>query len=80
MQSDDDKSERFRLERETLLEFGEIKGSLARLTSVTATMEEQIKTLVTRQEFLPVKYLVYSFVGALMSGIVAALLALVLRR
>lgn len=43
-------------------------------------MQESMLTLVTHVEFAPVKYIAYSLVGMVLSGVLAALIALVLKK
>ena len=43
-------------------------------------MLTKLETLVSKMEFTPVKVLVYGMVGIILSGVIAALLALVIRK
>lgn len=67
------------IEKETLKELGEIKTDIAVLKKAIDTVEKTLEDLVTRTEFTPVKLLAYGLAGSLLAGIVAALLATVIK-
>jgi hypothetical protein len=44
------------------------------------TVNSTLKTLVTRIEFTPIKIIVYGLVGSIMTGVLGAILANVIRK
>lgn len=76
---ENDQSDRYKIERETLKEVSEIKTDIAVLKKAVETVENTLESLVTRPEFTPVKLLAYGMAGSLLAGIVAALLATVIK-
>lgn len=63
--------------------FGKVAQDLALTTNATSSLQAQINELrmekVSKAEFWPVKTIVYGWVSLLLSGIVLALLALILK-
>lgn len=53
--------------------------SVAVLRSQVLTLKEEIEKLITRVEFAPVKLLTYGLAATLLSGVVAAILAQVIK-
>ena len=53
---------------------------LVRIDERTARQERDTAKYVTREEFAPIKGLVYGLVGLLLTGVIGAVLALVIRK
>lgn len=55
------------------------RGSLPVLAERVRSLEAVIPTLVTRDEYSPVRLLVYGMTALMLSGLVGAMIALVLK-
>lgn len=76
MQPDDTQH---RFERETLKDLADLGRDMAVLTTKVESLQHMIKQLVTRAEFVPVKALTYGYAASILVGVVAAMLAQVLK-
>jgi len=72
-------AERNEMDRRTADDVHTLTADIAVLQSQMRDLRDQVGDLVTRLEFVPVKLLVYGLSGTLLSGVIAALLAQVLR-
>ena len=72
-------AERNEMDRRTADDVHTLTADIAVLQSQMRDLRDQVGDLVTRLEFVPIKLLVYGLSGTLLSGVVAALLAQVLR-
>lgn len=60
-------------------EVHEVKTDVGVLSERVSNLAADVEKLVTRHEFGPVKLLVYSLVGSILTGVIAAMLALVIK-
>ena len=75
-----DGDSRYMIERQTLLEVGEIKTDVAVLKSEVKGLAGSIERHVTKPEFAPVKLIAYGLATSVLAAVLAAVLSLVLRR
>jgi hypothetical protein len=68
-----------KLEKEIYQEVGFLKSDIAVLKTTINAMEKLLEKLITRPEFTPVKLLAYGMAGSILAGVIAALLALVIK-
>ena len=69
----------YKLEKEIYQEVGFLKSDIAVLKTTINAMEKLLEKLITRPEFTPVKLLAYGMAGSILAGVIAALLALVIK-
>ena len=67
-------------ERSTHDQIAEIAVKVITIELEQAHMLTKLETLVSKLEFTPVKLLVYGMTGIILSGVIGALLTLVLRK
>jgi len=57
---------------------GETEAKIARIDERTKYIKENLEKFVTKDEFLPVKRIVYGLVGAILTAVVLGGLALII--
>ncbi len=66
-------------QRQTELDVRKVQVDAAVLTEKVEAIRLSIEKLVTRLEFAPIKLIVYGLVGSILAGVIAGLLATILR-
>ena len=63
----------------SVIEMDDIGARVAVLTEKVRALEAELSSLITKEEFAPVKLLVYGMTGLMLMAVMTAILALVLK-
>lgn len=66
------------LDSEDIKKITELNLNVVRLQEKVANLENQVKALITRDEFTPVKLIAYGLATAVLSSVIMAVLAKVI--